>query len=586
MNPRIYTGVLAAVALVLLAVPAAPQSGPPGAPSLSGTAQSTTSILWSWSAVTDAIGYELHDGGHQVIASLGAVTSHLESGLQENINYVRHLHAINPTGMSAAGLDTSRFTRIHDPLASDLTVTLVSSSRVEIEVVPPPNPAPVAVNIYRSTNQTTWTTLTFTNRFAIADTNLLPLTTYYYKFNYVNAGVATPDSPLKSITTPDGPPAAPTGFTAPVVTTTSVQWSWAAVTGATGYEVHDENHALLQTVAGTTWTEFSLTENTQYQRHVHARSGVFLGARSAELFVSTSAHPPVAADFTVTVLSGADVDVRVVPLPNRAAWNSGAQIESSTNGVNWSLISSDNGNGTTYSVHHGGRTANTTYHYRFRYREAGGTFTAYSPVKMVTTTSATALPVNSIGTSWTPLSTSEVRWNWNAVAGVTAYEVHDDNHNLVASTAPGVTTYTDTNLTENTPVVRHFHARFGTVLAAPSLTYIGFANLHNPTLADFEVTSTSPYSNEIRVHHPVNWTNAGYHPATSYQTDVSIDYSPDNVNWSTIKNPFFNPGFGIWDHGNLGPGITHYYRISLRAAGGAVSGPSPALAVTVAKRPE
>ena len=48
MSVKTPTGLLVAALLVLLAIPATPQSGPPGGPALTGTAQSTSSILWTW----------------------------------------------------------------------------------------------------------------------------------------------------------------------------------------------------------------------------------------------------------------------------------------------------------------------------------------------------------------------------------------------------------------------------------------------------------------------------------------------------------------------------------------------------------
>src|SRR5262249_15915546 len=149
------------------------------------------------------------------------------------------------------------------------------------------------------------------------------------KIKYSNNSSYTADSPLRSITTADFSTTtlpAPTTFTGTGQSTTSILWSWPAVTGAVSYDVHDENHALLANVPGTSWTEINLSENTAYQRHVHAKN-VGLGLRSPEAVTYTLAHAPLATDLTLTVITGAQIDVRVAALPNRTWGGSGANIE-------------------------------------------------------------------------------------------------------------------------------------------------------------------------------------------------------------------------------------------------------------------
>lgn len=575
---------LAAGAFGLFGPEGAAQSGPPPSLPLSSTAQTTTSIEWAWNPVTGATGYEIHDGGHQIIATVGGTASrYLETGLEENTTYQRHIHAVNPSGMSAMGLEANVYTRIHTPLVTEFSLQAVSGNRVEITISLPPNPASGSAIVYRSTNQSSWTEVGNTASYWLADTGVSASTVYYYRIRYTN-GTPTLDSEAQSITTPaatPAPPAAPASFSGTGQSTTSILWTWTAVSGATSYDVHDENHVLLQNVPGTSCTESGLTENTPRQRHVHARNANGAGPRSNEAVIYTLARTPSASDMTLTVVTGAQIDVRIAPLPNRTFGGSAAVIEVSSNGTSgWTPVATDNGPGTTFYACHTGRSPNTPYYYRFKYFNGNGVQTAYlSPAQNVTTSAAPALPANQLGSSWTQVSTTQVQWNWNAVSGATGYELHDENHNVIVSAAAGVQTHTESGLTENTPIVRHFHVRFGSVLATQSATYIAFPRIHTPTLADFDVSTLSSYSTEVRVHHPVNWNAAGYQPITVYRTDCSIQHSLDNSSWTEIKSPFFEPGFGIKNHLNLAPGTTQYYRIALRAAGGWMSPYSPSLAI-------
>ncbi|AIS00826.1 chitinase [Streptomyces glaucescens] len=86
---------------------------------------------------------------------------------------------------------------------------------------------------------------------------------------------------------PAQPPAAPAGLTTGSVTATSVDLSWTAVPGATGYAVYRDG-AKVRTVTGTTATVTGLAPSTAYSFQVTAVNDAGESARSATVTATTA----------------------------------------------------------------------------------------------------------------------------------------------------------------------------------------------------------------------------------------------------------------------------------------------------------
>ena len=175
--------------------------GPIAPASIIGTAESTTTIRWSWSNVADENGYYLHDGAHAVKGSTGVdVTSTLESNLSANTQYARHVNAYNTFGSSESG-SYSRYTWANIP--TSLTTAEVTSSTIRIAWSG--NGTRYAVE--RATQEAgPWTYLaTWENNVSTAvytDSGLLPLTTYWYRTRAYNGDqVITNPSSVLSVKT-------------------------------------------------------------------------------------------------------------------------------------------------------------------------------------------------------------------------------------------------------------------------------------------------------------------------------------------------------------------------------------------------
>src|SRR6185503_4726845 len=112
----------------------------PATPTLSATAQSTTSILWTWTNVVGETRYELHDASHAVIGNPGYdVNYYLESDLLENTKYTRHVHAYNGAGEGNASTAVSKYTLVAAPDMNKFSLAAASPTQINVTFTAPPN---------------------------------------------------------------------------------------------------------------------------------------------------------------------------------------------------------------------------------------------------------------------------------------------------------------------------------------------------------------------------------------------------------------------------------------------------------------
>lgn len=224
---------------------------------------------------------------------------------------------------------------------------------------------------------------------------------------------------------PISPPVAPTGFGHSANTTTSITWSWVDNTDETSYELHkqlDDSLVATTTQDVTSYSEGSLSENTQYARHVHAKNSGGLSPASNTANVYTSVHDPVAADFTLTVISSSQINVTVTAPPNGSADLTGVQIESAPDGTNFSVIKSFSN---AYTFSHTGLLGNKTYTYRIKFRNGDGDQTAVSPTKQATTSPDATPPANPTGlVAVGGINKIDLSWNANSDPDLQGYNVY------------------------------------------------------------------------------------------------------------------------------------------------------------------
>jgi hypothetical protein len=352
-----------------------------------GTVQSTSSIAWSWGNVTGETGYVVHDDNHVQIGSTGVdVLTFTESGLGENARLSRHVHATSTLGNSQASNTAAKYTFIRNAGTSDYTMTVISSTQIDIVVTPPPGSTSgsTGVKIERQ-NGNKWTLLQdFAPTYTYHDTGRSANTTYTYRITFRSGdAVASTVSPTQSVAT--SAPAAPTGVAGAGQSTTSIQWTWNEVIGETGYNIYDTSNVLKGSTGANVHTfveSTGLVENTSYSRYVKATNGVGSSAASATASSYTLVHDAAVGDFTFVLATATQINVTVAPPPNNPSGGStGCQIQRSTDNVNWTTPKAFSN---VYTLSDSGLTAGTTYYYRIQYRNGNAAASAFSPSQSCT----------------------------------------------------------------------------------------------------------------------------------------------------------------------------------------------------------
>jgi len=109
-----------------------------------------------------------------------------------------------------------------------------------------------------------------------SNTGLSSGTTYGYRVRAYNASGTSGYSSITSCTTQSAVPATPTGVTCSAVSSSQINVSWNAVSGATGYYIYrctgsgctPSSH--VHTTSGTSWSDTSLSSGTTYGYRVRA----------------------------------------------------------------------------------------------------------------------------------------------------------------------------------------------------------------------------------------------------------------------------------------------------------------------------
>jgi hypothetical protein len=219
-------------------------------------------------------GFDVHDATHALKGATGpGILSLTESGLAENIQFTRHVHANNGLGASPASTAAAVYTLVHDPSPAEITLSAVSATQIDISVLAPPNGMTglTGCEIQRSPDGSAWTTIkAFSSSYSFSDAGLTAVTTYSYRFRYRNGdGIPTAYSSTQTaITVPK-----------PVITTPAkkIRNQTIAVAGtvtAGVSSVHVYFNAIdkgTATLNGGSWT-FSLGGNAEGTYVVTARA--------------------------------------------------------------------------------------------------------------------------------------------------------------------------------------------------------------------------------------------------------------------------------------------------------------------------
>src|SRR5271157_2075967 len=284
--------------------------GAPAAPrNLTATAASSSQINLSWTASTGAASYNVlgsttSGGPYTSIATGVTTTSYSNTGLTASTAYYYVVQAVNSAGTSANSAQASATTLPPAPAAPrNLTATAASSSQINLSWTASTGAA--SYNVLGSTTSggpysTVADGVTTTS---YSNTGLTASATYYYVVQAVNTSGASAYSAQTSATTQAAPaaPTAPTNLTATAASSSQINLSWTASTGAASYNVLNSTTSggPYSTVAnGVTTNSYSntgLAASATYYYVVQAVNSAGASAYSAEASATTQSGsaPPV-----------------------------------------------------------------------------------------------------------------------------------------------------------------------------------------------------------------------------------------------------------------------------------------------------
>ncbi len=180
-----------------------------------GIALSTTAIQWSWNTVSSATFYTINSFPSGALIAQTTNTFHLESGLTPNISISRTISAGNGYGLSSASTVRSVYTLAAVP--NNASLSNVGFASLTVGWTRNGNPVGTQFRVERSPDGTNFGPVNLTTNLSFADTNLTPVTTYYYRVFALNGdGLAAGPSVIVSTITRAQvdfiPPAAPSGL--------------------------------------------------------------------------------------------------------------------------------------------------------------------------------------------------------------------------------------------------------------------------------------------------------------------------------------------------------------------------------------
>jgi fibronectin type 3 domain-containing protein len=363
-------------------VPAAPTG-------LNAIAISTDRIVVSWNSAQRALSYRVYRadtaGGDYTLKSTPANTSFTDTGLSAGTLYHYKVSAANSSGEGpqSPSFDAMTFTGAGGsfPAApAGLAAQSVTASSIALGW----GAVSGASNylVYRSLDgSTSWEIKGTPSGITFTDTGLSASTAYYYKVSAVNSSGEGSSSSVLSASTSDGGgglPPAPTGLSTIAVSTSAINLSWNAITGALSYKVYCGSSSTgsydpVGFPGGNSYTDSGLAASTTYFYKVAAVNSTGEGPQSQHAVAITQGSggtlPPTApTGLKVTSPSSSGISL---------SWNevSGASggykvYRANTSTANYVLIDPNSTTATSFTDTT--ITSGTSYYYKVTALNANG----------------------------------------------------------------------------------------------------------------------------------------------------------------------------------------------------------------------
>ena len=389
----------------------------PEAPTDLRASFSGSSVVLSWSAVSNASGYEIYRDGN-LVASIDT-HSFSQNNLADG-TYLYEVASINNYGISEARASVS----------------------VSVDQLPPAAPSDLTASVSASSVSLSWSAVDEANSYRVyRDDSLLGTVssngfsetgladgTYLYEVSAVDGAGESSDRASISISVSTPPPETPANITSWVIGA-NVSLSWSTVADATSYKVYRDD-SLLASVNANSFSESNLADGT-YLYEVSAVNDYGESESRVGISVSISAgeSPPATPTNLRVSVSGSSVSL---------SWN----IVSDASGYrvyrDSSLLESVNTNSFTDSD-----LADATYLYEVSAINAYGESASKASVSATINNTSPTAPTNLSAS----VNADSVNLTWDEVADATSYNVYRDS-SLIAS--PTTNAFTDTALADGT----------------------------------------------------------------------------------------------------------------------------------------
>ncbi|MDR1786901.1 MAG: fibronectin type III domain-containing protein [Treponema sp.] len=490
----------------------------PAPTGVTATAQSTSSIQVSWSAVTGANSYDVYyhtANNNSAATKVSNVTSpYTISSLSSGTIYYVWVKAKNASGESGFSSTANTVTQIPAPTGVSATDATVNSITVSWSAVT----EATGYDLYYSTT----TTPSGANKPGVESpytlTGLSAGTTYHLWLKAKNAAGA--ESALSNMASALTIPAAPTGVTAAALSTTSIQVSWTEATGASGYDVYyhtADNSSAATKVSGATspHTQSGLASGTRYYVWVKAKNSSGESAFSAGANAVTQLPAPTGVNATAATASSITL-----------SW------DSVTNATSYDLYYSS----TTTAPSSAGKTSVASTSDTLTGLSAGTTYYIWVKAKNAVATSGLSaytsritVPAAPTGVQAAAQSSSSIQVSWSAVTGAASYTVYrsDSAGGTYSAIASGISavSYTDSGLPVET--TRYYKVSASNASGTSGLSaVVSVKTLPNEGLFiknNSGYTVVDGVATPISIANALTWLNTNAAADTSYIIVISND---------------------------------------------------------------
>lgn len=394
---------------------------PPAVPiALPASGITQTGFIATWSASAGATGYYLDVSMSSTFddfvtsygnKDVGNTTNTVISGLDPGTVYYYRLRAYHSEAVSGNSNTITAVTLVNKPEAPEaISATDITPTGFRANWIASPGATGYKIDV--SINSDFTSIISGYNKKDVGNvtttviSGLDPGTTYYYRLQAYNAGGNSDNSNTVEAVTSITPPAAPLANAATAVTQTGFTANWNSSSGATGYYLDvSTNSAFTGFVAGydnkdvgntVTFRVTGLSAGTTYHYRLRAYNSAGSGVNSNVITVITSVEvpgAPVANPATNITQTGFTANWNASP--GATAYLLDVALTSSFDDLLTDYGNKEVGNVTNSQVT--GLETGTTYYYRIRAYNSGGTSPHSNSVSVSTLT--TGIRINYVRAS-------------------------------------------------------------------------------------------------------------------------------------------------------------------------------------------